>query len=503
MAREHLSQFYLKNSRINNLTPIKSFQIRSFLSKLAVAIALLLGEFVLPANAMNEVTQLSEPDVLTQLDISHLFPSAENSDQRIAQAELSQVASAEAILAEINRLRTSPADYADWLESLRPYYEGTTLRLPGERGIRTVEGILALEGAISALSQRHPVPPLMLAQGLLHSTNTHLDELLAHNRFTLSGLDGSTSLSRAERYGSLEGGLLNEILSEGFGSAETIVAALVLDDGNRSRATQDALLSPAITSFGTACGVGVNGKPLCVMAYATQYASQAEPVAALPTNDSNAALSQNQGVIAVDESTWFGSPTESQLSTLSSELIAETNLLRADPSAYAEKLIALRPYYEQNLVKVPGHPIVEVVEGVAALDEAISVLQSTRPLFPLLASNGMAQGANDHAADLGDKGLTGHYGSDGSDPFTRINRYGSWDLAVGDIAGENISYGHAPLAEWHIIQLLVDDNVPNRGHRQTLLNSKYQRIGSDCEAHREFRIVCVMTYASDYREGHL
>ncbi|KPQ31549.1 MAG: Cysteine-rich secretory protein family [Phormidesmis priestleyi Ana] len=154
-------------------------------------------------------------------------------------------------------------------------------------------------------------------------------------------------------------------------------------------------------------------------------------------------------------------------------------------------------------MKVPGHPIVEVVEGVAALDEAISVLQSTRPLFPLLASNGMAQGANDHAADLGDKGLTGHYGSDGSDPFTRINRYGSWDLAVGDIAGENISYGHAPLAEWHIIQLLVDDNVPNRGHRQTLLNSKYQRIGSDCEAHREFRIVCVMTYASDYREGHL
>ena len=62
----------------------------------------------------------------------------------------------------------------------------------------------------------------------------------------------------------------------------------------------------------------------------------------------------------------------------------------------------------------------------------------------------MAQGANDHAADLGSKGLTGHYGSDGSDPFTRINRYGSWDLAVGDIAGENISYGHAPLAEWHI-----------------------------------------------------
>ncbi|MEL7520089.1 MAG: CAP domain-containing protein, partial [Cyanobacteria bacterium J06553_1] len=102
--------------------------------------------------------------------------------------------------------------------------------------------------------------------------------------------------------------------------------------------------------------------------------------------------------------------------------------------------------------------------------------------------------------DLGAKGMTGYYGSDSSDPFVRMNRYGSWDHAPGSVAGENISYGQAMLAKWHLIQLLVDDNVPSRGHREALLKPNYTRIGAACEAHAEYRIVCVMTYASDYRE---
>lgn len=196
--------------------------------------------------------------------------------------------------------------------------------------------------------------------------------------------------------------------------------------------------------------------------------------------------------------TWFGPVSSDQLDELSAEIVAETNVLRADPAAYAQRLIALRPYYEGNLVKVPGHPMVEVFEGVAALDEAIAVLQSTSALPPLSASVGMALGAADHSNDLGPKGATGHYGSDGSDPFTRINRYGEWQSA----AGENISYGAATLAEWHVIQLLIDDGVANRGHREVLLGDQYGATGAACEAHAAYRIVCVMTYAGAYQEGN-
>lgn len=409
-----------------------------------------------------------------------------------------QVASAEEIVAEINRLRTSPAAYAVWLETLRPYYDGAAFRMPGERGVRTVEGVAALESAIAMLASQPSVPAITLAPGLVLSTQGHLAELLDNNRFTLAGLDESTPLARAQRYGELEGGRLNELLNEGFSSAEAIVAALVIDDGNASRRTRRALLDGEVSKLAAACGVGPGDQPLCVVDYATGYTShsddQTERVADVVVDEPIAA---RQLAVSATDSVWFGTPSAEQLRTLEQALIEETNRLRANPAGYGELLLGLREYYEGSLVKVPGQPVVEVVEGVAALDEAIAVLQNTDALSTLAPSVGMAFGARDHAQDLGTKGLTGHYGSDNSDPFERISRYGRWDGG----AGENISYGQAMLAQWHITQLLIDDNVPSRGHREALLRPNYQRIGAACSAHPEFRIVCVMTYASDYQEG--
>lgn len=199
---------------------------------------------------------------------------------------------------------------------------------------------------------------------------------------------------------------------------------------------------------------------------------------------------------SVGDPTWFGELSEAELAALSKNLVAETNRMRANPAAYAQRLEALREYYEGNLVKVPGRPAVAVVEGVGALDEAIAVLRGSDPLGALAFSAGMSSGASDHATDLGDKNATGHYGSDGSDPFARMNRYGEWR----NRAGENISYGPATIAEWHLINLLVDDNVPSRGHREALLEPDYGAMGAACQEHPGFRIVCVMTYASEYQE---
>ncbi|MEL6555165.1 MAG: CAP domain-containing protein [Cyanobacteria bacterium J06621_11] len=407
------------------------------------------------------------------------------------------------ILAEINRARTSPTDYANWLQTLRAHYEGAAFRFPGERGIRTVEGVAALDSAISALSQNQPLPPLSMATGLNIATQSHLTELLNHDRFTLTGLDGSTPLARAEAYGSLGGGRLVESLNPGFEQAEAVVAFLLIDDGNRTRSTQSLVLSSEMTQIGAACGSNAGSSPLCVFDYATQYRSnddaildtQTLAVATEPTENP----AENQTAASSENSTsvsWSGAVSPDQLNQLSEELVVEINRLRADPAAYAQGLIRLRSYYEGNLVKVPGQPVVQVQEGISALDEAITALQNTESLALLNPSPGMEQGAADHSEDIGFKGLTGHYGSDNSDPFERINRYGTWSQA----AAENITYGAPTSAEWHLIQLLVDDGVPSRGHRETLLNPAYQRVGSACAPHAVYRIVCVMTHANDYRE---
>ena len=49
----------------------------------------------------------------------------------------------------------------------------------------------------------------------------------------------------------------------------------------------------------------------------------------------------------------------------------------------------------------------------------------------------MAKAARDHCNDIGPKGKISHVGSDGSQPWERIERYGEWG---GEVA-ENISFG--------------------------------------------------------------
>lgn len=189
------------------------------------------------------------------------------------------------------------------------------------------------------------------------------------------------------------------------------------------------------------------------------------------------------------------SPSSFELSEVERALIEETNLLRANPAAYAEKLERLLPHYDGMQLKLPNQSfILETEEGVSAVEEAIAVLQTTDALPLLEPVAGLSLGANDHAVDLRLNNLTGHYGSDNSDPFERISRYGTYH----DIAGENISYSPIHTAEWHVIQWLIDDGVSDRGHRETLLKPDYQVTGVACEPHASFGNVCVMTYAGEY-----
>ena len=161
-------------------------------------------------------------------------------------------------------------------------------------------------------------------------------------------------------------------------------------------------------------------------------------------------------------------------------VIRELNLARENPSLYASFVAESRPTH--------------MIEHGRAVDEAVRVLKTARPLPPLTLSTGMSRAAADHCAEQVD-GQLGHDGSDRSSPGDRISRYGTWSLTWG----ENISYGQKT-ARGIVLTLIIDDGVRSRGHRKNIFNPKFNFAGAAFGPHARYRTVCSIDFAGSYTE---
>jgi len=120
------------------------------------------------------------------------------------------------------------------------------------------------------------------------------------------------------------------------------------------------------------------------------------------------------------------------LSPLEDAVVSEINKARTAPGDYASLLEQYKKYYDKKLLKLPGQTPILTKEGAGAMVEAIRYLRSIKPLPPLNPSKGMSSGARDHVKDQRSSGSTRNQGRDGSQPWERVNRYGTWEKSIGE-----------------------------------------------------------------------
>lgn len=175
------------------------------------------------------------------------------------------------------------------------------------------------------------------------------------------------------------------------------------------------------------------------------------------------------------------------------EVLAEMNLARSRPQEYAEYLRDFRRAFRGNLYRLTERTFVDTKEGVAAVDEAVIFLERQEPLEPLSWSVPLARAAAVLVRESAETGDIGHYGRTSGGPGKRIGKYGTWH---GKVA-ENIGYG--PVNARHMVmQLIIDDGVPDRGHRKNIFSRDFRLGGVECGPHPRYRHMCVIDFATDF-----
>ncbi|MDP6524621.1 MAG: SHD1 domain-containing protein [Kiritimatiellia bacterium] len=183
------------------------------------------------------------------------------------------------------------------------------------------------------------------------------------------------------------------------------------------------------------------------------------------------------------------------LSKLEREVIDEMNLARTDPRGYARHIEKLRDYHVGDGVFEFNSGRFASKEGLAAVEEAIEFLKEAESVGQLSPSKGLSLAAKSHVDDIGPAGVLTHTGTDGSTMKARIEKQGSWQNTIG----ENMAFGLNSGRDI-VVQLIVDDGVPDRGHRGNIFKAKYRVAGVSIGNHKIFNTCCVIDYAGGFSD---
>ena len=132
-------------------------------------------------------------------------------------------------------------------------------------------------------------------------------------------------------------------------------------------------------------------------------------------------------------------------------------------------------------------------EGPAVVNETINYLNRISAVPMLKWNEELSKAARDHVIDIGAKGLCTHESSDGTPFAKRLDKYGKTVIC----SGENMSFSCETALEV-ILQLVIDDGVPNRGHRLSIFKPDFRCCGIFSGAHKVNKTMTTIDYAGGF-----
>jgi uncharacterized protein YkwD len=187
--------------------------------------------------------------------------------------------------------------------------------------------------------------------------------------------------------------------------------------------------------------------------------------------------------------------SKASLSPTEQDVLNEINQARAHPDVYAKYLEALKPLFKDKEYRPAGRQAIVTEEGWTAVEDAIKYLRAAKPQPPLGISSGLCLAAVSHVKDQSSSGKVGHESQSGV-ITDRVKTFGTWQ---GKIA-ENLSYGNESARD-RVLDWLMDDGTPNRGHRNALLSDNFTVVGISCGSHPEFGSMCALPLAGGFMDA--
>jgi uncharacterized protein YkwD len=154
------------------------------------------------------------------------------------------------------------------------------------------------------------------------------------------------------------------------------------------------------------------------------------------------------------------------------------NLVRLDPELFGQTF--LKYYVDSAKTDKDKYYRSLVIE-----------LQRAKKLSVLHPNDALTETARSHALDLGKAGKIGHNASTGQSFKGRITELKKTFPMVAEVC----QYGYSDALSI-VIDLLIDQDVEDLGHRRILLNKNLEYAGAAIEKHRKYHYNCVVDMGS-------